>query len=148
MSTPFNPVDFKIQDVLVVHSGTYVGELFSGESVSINETDLPNVKGGMFASINTNGELTICDGDTETPIGMFFGDGSRPKEVSVLIRGGVYAVKNWDTTDIANLDPGTKLIVDTNGKLKSQGVSTNDWVATCLRAPASVDDYLAIKLEI
>lgn len=144
----YNPVDVRRQDVKVVHAGTYVGQLIEGARLTLNATDLPNIHGGMFAAINANGELNLCNGSTETPVGMFYGDGSNPRDVTIIIRGGIYGVKNWLASDIANLVAGAKLTVHTTGQLKALGAGTTMHVATCLQAPADTADYLWIKLEI
>lgn len=144
----FNPVDTKIQDVIVVHAGLYLGATNSSSGLKINATDLPNIKGGMFAAMNSSGELELCDGDTQVPVAMFYGDGSRPKSLTALMRGGVYGVKNWTTSDIANFTAGAELIVTTTGKLLSKGVSTNHVVAIVLHPPASASDYVYIKLLV
>lgn len=145
----FNPVDFKHQDVKVIHAGTYVGNLVEGQRLKIKESDLADIKGGMFAAINASGELEICDGDTQTPIGMFYGDGQRPKGLTILIRGGLFMVKNFDDGVALNtFAPGTKLVVNSDGKLTPQGMSTNDVVAVVIKTPADAEDFLGIKLLV
>lgn len=146
----FNPVDYKVQDVKVIHAGTYVGNLVEGQRLKIKEADLEDIKGGMFATVNASGELEICDGDTKTPVGMFYGDGVKePKRLTILIRGGLFMVKNFDDTVALNtFAPGTKLVVNSAGKLTPQGMSTNDVVAVVIQQPADAEDFLGIKLLV
>jgi hypothetical protein len=147
----YNPVDYKIEDVIVVHAGTYVGAVLGGKALKINETDLPAIKGGMVAFFSADNEFGISNGSaTEHPVGIFYGDGSRPRDLSVLMRGGLYEIlNNWDTSVALNTYVvGTQLIANANGKLTPKGASTNPTVAIITKAPASVTDSLGIKLVV
>lgn len=158
MSTAQFAIDEKIQDVLVSHPGTPIGELFPGQRLAFNATDLTSIKGGMVAYLASNGSggteiRLVSNGDGQRAVGIFYGDGSKPKELSVYTRGGFYAIKNWDTAAIASMLPGVALYSNDSGKLTVAGGAggsdvSNYVVAEVTKQPATVDDYLGIKLLV
>lgn len=146
----YNPVDERIQDLLVIHAGTYLGGVTSSSGITLNSSEAASIKGGMVAYQSAANEFGISDGTTsKAPFGLFIGDGSRANDVSVVFRGGLYETYQWDKTQtLSDFTFGTALTCTSGGLLEPLGVQSKVTVGICTKVPASTSDSLGIKLLI
>lgn len=146
----FNPVDTKIEDLKVIHSGTYMGSMSDGNGFTIKAADLATIKGGRVAAITAANEVGFSDGTVDLyPIGLFIGDGSRENEISVMFRGGIYETTQWKAADIAALTVGSQLACDAGGLLEAMGEQTDKvLVGIVTKKPATTSDTLGLKLVL
>ena len=147
---PFNPVDTKVQDLIVIHSGTYLGGTSAGNSITVKAADLASVKGGLVACMTAANEVGLSDGTvTKYPIGLFIGDGANENDISVVFRGGIYETTQWKAADIAALVVGSQVAAGTGGKMEAMASQTDKvLIGIVTKKPATTSDTLGIKLVL
>ena len=146
----YNPVDTKIEDLIVIHPGTYLGLATSGAKISLKSADVANIKGGKVAMMTAANEFGLCNAST-APFGLFFGDGSRPNEVSVVFRGGIYETKNYDTTvsPLSNYALNAALVSNASGVLTLRSSEAlNLIVGYVTKTPTASTETLGIRLAV
>lgn len=148
---PYNPVDYLVQDLLVIHAGTYLGTVTGGNSIGLKTADLAKIKGGVVATLTAANEFGVSDGTAALyPFGLFIGDATKsPNEVSVVFRGGLYETYQWDKTEtLSGLAVNTVLTANADGLLEPLGMQSKIAVGIVTKKPETTTDTLGIKLLV
>lgn len=146
----YNPLDYKAQDLTIIHAGTYAGQVTAGGTIALNATDLAagKIKGGVVAYQTAANEFGVSNGtEAKYPFGIFIGDGTKSAhDVTVMFRGGTYETLNWLAADIASLTVNAKLGCNADGLLQVYTGDDAVVVGIVTKQPASTTDTLGFKL--
>lgn len=154
---PFNPVDFKQQDLIPSVPGQVISSINGSARFTLKAADIAaKIKGGRVATVTAANEVGACTAST-TPIGLFFGDASKSEnEVSIYQNGGLYEIlaAGWyNGTDASTgYTVGKLLVSDANGFLKPRNSGTPEDFSLCVavvtKQPTSNTDSLCVKLLV
>jgi hypothetical protein len=89
----------------------------------------------LFVKLNTSGQAVICDGATDSPIGVLQNDPASGEEAQVLVVGGTKLVAG------AAINPGVKIGTGSNAKAdtKVAGTDTTEYTVGVVLLGSSAD---------
>jgi hypothetical protein len=98
----------------------------------------------LFVKLNTSGQAVICDGATDSPIGVLQNDPASGEEASVLVVGGTKLVAG------AAINPGVKIGTSATAKAdaKVAGTDTTEYtVGVVLLGSAADGDIITAVIN-